>query len=147
MQTFLIHPGFHKTGTTSLQSFLNANRKHFAQHDISVYLGPQMGALSLAGRRYGRNPGPMTLKKFKRSVLGFLDGVDDASTIVVSRESLAGRMVGDVRDDGSIVTDYATSAAPLLWFFVKATRNKFGEDTPITMLFTTRGRDSFLRSA
>ena len=147
MTHFLIHPGFHKTGTTSLQGFLNKNRNTFAKQDISIFLGPQLGPLSLAGRRYGRNPGQNTMRKFKRSVLRFLENVNESDTVIVSRESLSGRMIGDIRDDGSVVTSYAPSATPLLWFFVKAARNKFGHDTPITMLFTTRNRDSLLRSA
>jgi hypothetical protein len=45
----ILHAGFHKTGTTSVQEFLRANRSALKKH-VAIRLKPQMRDLIHAAR-------------------------------------------------------------------------------------------------
>lgn len=141
----IVHAGFHKTGTTSLQAVLRENRAALAPH-ATIYLARQLGELTVAGRRYGMKPGPRRLKLFRQHLDSFLARVAEAPCIVISRESLSGKMPGDLRADGSLISSYADTAAPLAQCLVEGLSARF-PSARIDLLYTTRGAEGFLRSS
>ena len=141
----IVHAGFHKTGTTTLQAFLNHNRKNFGK-DTHVYLGREYGKLSFLGRRYGLAPMPQRLRRFRNGVQAFLADVPEGGLIVLTRESFAGLMVGSKRRDGSWVDSYQSTAVPLAITLYQELRKRFGDGADIHFLYTMRAQDRFLDS-
>ncbi len=121
----LVHAGFYKTGTTSLQRFLGDNRAALAPW--FAYYGP--GDFYDAGaraREYAQAPFP-------------------AGHIVLSRENFSGAMPGHRDWLGRPITGFRT-AKPLLRDLTKELFRRFGPGTRVEYLFTTRDRDAWLRS-
>lgn len=140
----LVHAGFYKTGTTSLQRFLGDNRA--ALTPWFAYYGP--GDFHNAGaeaRRYGQEPFPGPLKRFRLALRSFLQGVPDAENIVLSRENFTGAMPGHRDWLGEALIGFP-HAKPLLRDLKKELRRRFGPEARIETLFTTRERTAWLRS-
>ncbi|KMW60530.1 hypothetical protein AIOL_000686 [Candidatus Rhodobacter oscarellae] len=144
MTRVIIHAGFHKTGTTSLQSFLKANRARLAPH-AAIYMGQQLGEARRLGRIYGERPLPWRRWAFRRGLTAFLNDVPDAPVILISRESLSGAMLGASRF-GRPATRYAPVAIRLAKEILGAVRGRFGSEAQVEFLYTIRERDNFLRS-
>lgn len=143
----LVHAGFHKTGTTSLQTFLARNRAALAP--VFDYFGP--GDLNNAGRlshRYAQRPFPWRLRRFRRSLRTFLAGVPlpASGLMVISRENFAGLMPGHRGLRGRPLRDFASAATPLAQAIVTELRHRFGADVEVEFLYTTRMRESWLTS-
>lgn len=140
----LVHAGFHKTGTTSLQNFLHRNRKalgpHFAYYGKADFL--QAGANA---RIYGQKPFPWRMAAFRRSLRRFLATVPDGRDIVLSRETFSGGMPGHRTWRGALMTAYAPAARPLARAILAEVTRRF-PDAEISFLYTTRARDPWLAS-
>ncbi len=145
MTRVIVHAGFHKTGTSSLQLYLTTHRK--ALSPWLAYYGkshfPEAGTLA---RRYGERPFPWRLRAFRRSFERFLAEVPDAPVIVLSRETFCGVMPGHRDWLGRTVRGYAGAAVPLGRVIRKALIRRFGPDTQVEFLFTTRARKPWIRS-
>ncbi|MCP3970293.1 MAG: hypothetical protein GY717_08255 [Rhodobacteraceae bacterium] len=144
MTRIIVHAGFHKTGTTNLQSFLSANRARLKPH-ASIYMGHQLGEARRLGRIYGERPVIWRRWLFRRALRRFLATLPDAPVILISRESFAGAIPGATRL-GRPVTRYAPMAVPLAREIVAGCHRRFGANAQVELLYTTRARDGFLRS-
>lgn len=137
----VIHAGFHKTGTSSVQQLLRKNRKALMPA-LAIRLKGQMKPLIHAARGYSTWRDPLTLAKVAHRFDTLLADLPDMPrrTLVVSGEELSGHMPG--RPD---IADY--SAAPILAStYATAIAARFPQ-TEIAFLFTTRTRDAWLESA
>ena len=129
----ILHAGFHKTGTSSVQQVLRANRATL-KPELAMRLKGQMKDLMHATRGYSTWRDPLTLAKATRRFGVVLDSLAlmPRRVLVISAEELSGHMPGRAR-----LTDY--SAAPiLLQRFPKAEQ---------AIYFSTRDPDAWLRSA
>ena len=137
----VIHAGFHKTGTTSVQAMLRANAKHLSPH-IRVFLKDDFQDLTVTARNFSIKPTEKTLRKVSKATAAFFSTLDqtDPRPILMSSEDLSGHMPGrhglECYDSSGLVMKAISDAA------VK----HFGPDVDLTFFFSTRGRASWLRS-
>ena len=141
----IVHTGFHKTGTSSLQSWLGQNRRALRPH-LLFYGKADFLAAGSAARIYGQKPYPWRLRAFRRSFGQFLSKVPDAPVIVLSRETFSGSMPGHRRFPARLITGYRSVAVPLGHQIIAALRDRFGADVQITFLYTLREREAWIRS-
>ena len=137
----IMHAGFHKTGTTSVQHTLRENRPLMKQH-IALRRRWHMRELMSATRGYSTWRDPLTLIKAQDRFEQVMDGVPGMPkrTLIMSAEELCGHLPG--RGD---LMDY--SAAPiLLYAFWEIAHRRF-PNAEIIIYLTTRGADAWLTSA
>ena len=140
----LVHAGFYKTGTTSLQGFLSENRAALAPWFTYYGQGEFHGAGAKA-REYTQTPLPGGLKAFRLALRGFLAAVPDGTDLVLSRENFTGAMPGHRDWLGRPITGFPC-AKPLLRDLKKELFRRFGPGTQVELLFTARAREAWLRS-
>lgn len=141
----IIHPGFHKTGTSSLQDWLGRHRNALKPH-LSYYGKSDFPQAGTAARIYGQKPYPWRLWAFRRAFDSFLSRVPDVPVIVLSRETFSGAMPGHRRMTGRLTTSYRRTAIPLGRQIIAGLRHRFGPEVEITFLYTLRARESWIRS-
>ena len=141
----IVHPGFHKTGTSSLQSWLGQNRRALKPY-LSFYGKADFMAAGSAARIYGQKPYPWRLRAFRSMFDRFLARIPDAPVIVLSRETFSGSMPGHRRFPNRLIRDYRSVAVPLGQQIIAALRARFGPEVKITFLYTLRDRESWIRS-
>lgn len=146
MTQVIIHAGFHKTGTTSLQQCLRAYSKQLSPH-VALYYGAKLGPVQHRGRHFGFDPTEEKLGKFRRGLRRLLRDVPDADQIVLTREAFAGAMLGETRQDGSRITCYHPTSIPLAKTLLNGVQDRFGEAAQVTFLYSTRSTDSMIASA
>lgn len=137
----LIHAGFHKTGTTSLQACLRENRVAMKKQ-VALRLRWHLKDLVAATRGYSTWRDPLTLIKVQHRFLAMLDALPGMPrrTLIVSAEELAGHLPGR-----GALADY--SAAPvLLYAFWEIARERFPQ-AEILFYLSTRAPEPWLRSA
>jgi hypothetical protein len=137
-----IHLGFHKTGTTSAQALLRENRKLLRRH-LYFYLKWRFEDVTFASRGFSTWRDPLTREKFRWRWDAFLQDLtlDPGKPLLLSSEELTGHLPGRQG-----LADY--SAAPLLAAdMAKGVFSRWGGDTELTFIYTTRDPDSWLRSA
>ncbi|SMY06228.1 hypothetical protein [Flavimaricola marinus] len=141
----LIHPGFHKTGTSSIQHFLWTNRALLSDTLAVLQLRHLKPAAQLC-MSYSRNSSPLLLADLVGALTeaieehGPVPDSDDTRDIVVSCEALSGHCPG-----WPGVDNYA--AAP---FTASVLAGFFGEVFPgseVLVVYSTREQDSWLHSA
>jgi hypothetical protein len=145
MTRVIVHAGYHKTGTTSLQEFLSENKALLAPY-LSYYGKVDFPAAGAHARIYAQRPFPWRLYRFRRSLRRFLAGVPEGGTIVLSRETFSGGMPGHRRIGGGLITSYHRPAVKLAGVIIDELRRRFGAQTEITFFYTTRERESWIRS-
>ncbi|GHE98748.1 hypothetical protein GCM10016455_19350 [Aliiroseovarius zhejiangensis] len=145
MTHVIVHAGFHKTGTTSLQDFLAQNRTALAPW-LDYYGQRDFMNAGAAARLYAQRPFPHRLYVFRRAFRTFLAAIPDHDTIILSRESFSGGMPGHRMLGGRMITSYLPAARRLARSIVKELRLRFGPDVTITFFYTTREREAWLRS-
>jgi len=144
MTRVIVHAGYHKTGTTSLQDFMATNRTALAPH-VRYYGKADFLAAGAHARIYAQRPFPWRLWRFRRSFRRFLSTLDPGGTIVLSRETFSGGMPGHRQLGGKLMMSY--SAAPALArVIVQALRRRFGPGTDITFFYSLRDREAWIRS-
>ncbi|RFP88586.1 hypothetical protein DZK27_08930 [Rhodobacteraceae bacterium 63075] len=145
MTQVIVHAGFHKTGTTSLQDFFTQNRAALADH--LAYYGKQdfLEAGSHA-RIYAQRPFPHRLWRFRRSFRAFLNQVPDHPRILLSRETFSGGMPGHRTISGRLMQSYQRPARRLAAVIIAELRRRFGPGTEIVFFYTTRESESWIRS-
>jgi hypothetical protein len=137
----IFHPGFHKTGTSSVQATLRENRPLMKDH-IVLRRRWHMRELMSATRGYSTWRDPLTLIKVQDRFEQVMDGVPamPEHTLIMSAEELCGHLPG--RDD---LMDYG--AAPiLLYAFWEVAQRRFPQ-AEILVYLTTRAPDAWLTSA
>ena len=141
MRRILLHPGFHKTGTSSIQHFLWANRAALAPALRPVMLR-HLKPVNRACCRYSRSLNPVELIDIAADMDAALAAaeVDAKCDILVSCEGLAGHLPGFPK-----VADY--EAATLSIGTVAAFLQDRFPDAALQILLTTRDPDGWLWSA
>ena len=141
MVRMVIHAGFHKTGTTSAQSTIHANRALLGSR-VRCFLRPDFLDLAQATRGFSAAPGPDRLAAVRRAADAFFAGcvTDDPRGILMSSEDLAGHIPGR-----NGIAGYAATHR-LMRELARAARGRFGPDLDLVFYFSTRGREAWLRS-
>ncbi|WP_298858400.1 hypothetical protein [uncultured Sulfitobacter sp.] len=137
----VVHAGFHKTGTSTVQAVLRANRKTLMPA-LAIRLKGQMKELVSATRGYSTYGTADALEKVSSRFDALLDDLPGMPrrTLLLSAEELSGHMPGR-----GPLAEY--SAAPILMYqFWQRAQAKFPK-TPIVFCFATREPDTWLRSA
>jgi hypothetical protein len=137
----VIHAGFHKTGTSSVQQVLRENRQ-VLKPELAMRLKGQMKDLMHATRGYSTWRDPFTLAKATTRFGAVLDGLTamPRRCLVISAEELSGHMPGR-----SGLSDY--SAAPiLLEQFSEQISARFPRAEQV-VYFSTRDPKSWMKSA
>lgn len=135
----IIHAGFHKTGTTTVQKTLQANRKILRPH-CHIILRPDMVALCESARAYSvsRSQSDLALIQYEATVLA--EGwAARGKDVVISSEDLSGHMPGR---HGLMSYD----ATPRI---INAITQAFAAAVPDAeqiLYFTTRAATPWLRS-
>ena len=141
----LIHPGFHKTGTSSIQHFLWVNRRNLRDHLATLQLRHLKPVAQLC-MRFARSRNPLLLSDLVEvldealSLEDLLPEADDPRDIVISCEALSGHCPG-----WPGVMDYGT--AP---YTVSVVAGYFAERFPgaeIIVVYSTREPEPWLYSA
>lgn len=138
----ILHAGFHKTGTTSAQNFLRANRAVIWPH-AAFALKFRFEEVTRAARAFSNTRDAFAREKFRFRFIGFLGRLPNwpGRPLVIASEELLGHMPGHKR-----IRDF--SAAPeLCEDMADALRHHWGEDLAISFLFTTRAAEDWLASA
>ena len=139
----LVHAGFHKTGTSSLQACLQSNHALLEPH-LRLVLRAAMVPVARAARALaqGRWALPRRLR-LRRALTGLMRELDpaDPRPLVISYEGLSGTVPGFGR-----VRSY--DRAPMMAAEIRrALTARFGGEAQIAFLYTTRAADSWRRSA
>lgn len=137
----VIHAGFHKAGTTSVQQTLRANRK-LLMPAVAMRLKGQMTKLLHATRGYSMRGDALTLAKVKHRFDVLLDRMPPMPhrCLVISAEDLSGQMPG--RGD---LMDY--SATPILMDAISRKITELFPKTEYLIYFSTCRPDAWLKSA
>ncbi len=141
----IVHAGFHKTGTSSLQAYLQEYRNELLPF-ARIYIKSDLKDLSSAGRFYGQFPSLLRARLFRRKLRKFLSNIEDNKVIVISRETFCGIMPGHRRFGIWPARKMTPIATKLAIIIEQELRRRFGEDTEITLLYTTREKESWHKS-
>lgn len=141
MNRIIVHAGFHKTGTTSIQRFLAQNRQILKPHAALLLPGKLRASVCPKASRYSQLGRPAILERFSAAFSDLLADIrDDKPALIVSDELLSGRIPGR---DGQP----AYHAAPdLMAALSKALHEHFGHGVDLHFLFTTRDPAAWLKS-
>lgn len=137
----VIHAGFHKTGTSTVQAVLRANRKALMPA-LAIRLKGQMQELMHATRGYSTYGTTDALNKVSRrfdALLADLPGMP-RRTLVLSAEELSGHMPGR-----GPLADY--SAAPVLMYLYWQRAQQAFPKTPVVFCFSTRDKVAWQHSS
>ncbi len=137
VKRLVVHAGFHKTGTTTIQKTLAAHRKLLRPH-MNIMLRSGMVALCEAARAWSVSHSALDLG-LVRYEAALLAERWDQDTVLLSSEDLSGHMPGRRG-----LVDY--SAAPTL---AAAMVNAWQAARPgmaITLVYTTRAPEPWLAS-
>ncbi|KEJ90958.1 hypothetical protein [Sulfitobacter donghicola] len=137
----VIHAGFHKTGTSTVQAVLRANRKALMPA-LAIRLKGQMKELMHATRGYSTFGTEEDLDKVRRrfdALLADLPGMP-RRTLLLSAEELSGHMPGR----GALAT---YKAAPVLMYLYWERAKAAFPKAPVSFVFSTRQADDWQRSA
>lgn len=137
----VLHPGFHKTGTTTLQNTLKENRPTLKPY-MRIVLGGQFTDLKHAARGYSMLRDVDTLAKTEVRFAGLLQSQPNIPrrTLLLSSEELSGHLPGRPG-----LLDYG-GAVPLASSYVRIARALFPQ-AEIILFFTLRDSASWIESA
>jgi hypothetical protein len=137
----VIHAGFHKTGTTSVQAMLKENATTLAPH-LRVFLKEDFKDLTTRARAFSIDPKERTLAQVAKAAGAFFDTLDtrDERPILLSSEDLSGHLPGR---HGLECYD---SAGLVMKCIADAVANRFGPYADPIFYFSTRDRGAWLRS-
>lgn len=133
----ILHAGFHKTGTTSVQQFLRANRAPLRRH-LRLFTRLGQEPLCDAARAFSIRRDPLDRAVLAAEWGRFLAALDpdDPRPVLMSSEDLAGHMPGR---HGLMHYDAATMILADLAAMLPA-------DAALTVAFSLRGMTAWRRS-
>ncbi len=136
----IIHPGFHKTGTSTVQAALRQNHAALCDH-LRITLRPDMVATCEAARTYSRSRDAFDLALFRYEVaqLGESWDTNDPRPVLLASEDLSGHMPGRYG-----LQDYG--AAPELMNTLLTTLGEIHADLTTTLFYSTRAPGPWLAS-
>ncbi|WP_428927814.1 hypothetical protein [Marinibacterium sp. SX1] len=137
----LIHAGFHKTGTTSVQAALRRNRDALAPF-LRIRLPGQTRSLRQAARAWsdGHDPVDAGLIRYEAAELAGRLDPSDPRPVLISSEDLCGHMPG--RHD---LADYG--AAPRILSWIVGAIMAAQPEAEVGVHFSTRAAEPWLRSS
>lgn len=137
----VIHPGFHKTGTKSVQTALRDNASVLAPY-LRVLLREDLPELIDRARGYSRHPTPRRMQSVYDAALAVFETLDpgDHRPVLISSEDLSGYMPG--RRD---VFHYRAVPA-IMAQIERAALARFGADAELSFYFSTRAPKPWLTS-
>lgn len=145
MTRIIVHAGFHKTGTTSLQHYFSAHRDVFKQW-FDYYGQNDFKSAGSRARIYAQKPFFWRRMRWRSAMKAFLASVPDADCIVLSRETFCGVMPGHRDWRGRVIQDFKTAGIPLCKDLIALLRGRFGQNAQIDFLFTTRAQEPWIKS-
>lgn len=145
MTRIIVHAGFHKTGTSSLQAFFDENRNALNPW-LDYYGQTDFHSVGTNARRFAQRPFLWRRLVFRHALRRFLASIPDADTIVLSRETFSGVMPGHRDVFRRPITSYTGAAIPLAQEIVQGLKTRFGTDANISFVYTCREPNSWLRS-
>lgn len=137
----IVHAGFHKTGTKSVQLALEENASLLAPY-LRCFLRSDVRKLIPHARQFSQSRAATDLKSFGKHCHLFFEGMDqsDPRPIVISAEDLSGLMPGR----GGVKT---YGAVPdLMAEIERVVASVFEGMIELDILLSTRQRDSWLAS-
>lgn len=140
----LLHAGFHKTGTSTLQDCLRENGDRLAPlwRVETLLHNPSLRAATQAARRYSMGGDPADLALFKAALVPWLDQMNlgPQQGLMISSEDFAGHMpgVGSVRSYDAL--------GPVLAAFVDLVGQFFDGQVDFGFVVTTREPGAWMRS-
>ena len=142
MTHLIIHAGFHKTGTTSVQTMAARNAKLLAPH-ARIYLRDDFRAVTDAARAYSVSHRADALDAVFNAARAFLRKLDgnDPRPIALLSEDLSGHLPGRHN-----IRSYCAAPA-LMAQLAAACVERFGEKAQVTFHFSTRLPEPWFRSA
>lgn len=137
----VVHPGFHKTGTTSLQRGALGLRDVLDSRLRMMFTADVRDAVQVA-RRYSVHPDSRRLAVFSRAFAANIATIDrlDSRPLLITAEALVGQIPGRKN-----VETYGAAPA-LLECVVAELHDVFGGDASITVCFTCRDPENWKRS-
>ena len=136
----VIHAGFHKTGTTSVQMALQRNREVLADH-VDILLRDDILALTKATRNYSKSPTDAELAQVQKQAQACFSAIAGCTCpVVISAEDLAGMMPGRAG------TDSYAATPDLMQELERAALACLGGTTEIVFYFSTRAADPWIES-
>ena len=146
MTHVIVHAGFHKTGTTSVQDFFADNHAALKPYVDYHGQGDALHRSAVASRIFAKKPFPWRLAAVRRALARDLAKLPDAPVILLSREHFSGVMPGHRYWTGGRVRRFSRAAKPLSRAIRAELRARFGEDVQITFFYTTRDWESWIGS-
>lgn len=136
----IVHAGFHKTGTTTVQRALNQNRAALVPH-VNIILRSDMVAVCEAARAYSASTDVLDLALFQYELAQLAEGWDRSDTrpVLLASEDLGGHMPGRRG-----LTSYA--ATPQLMQTLAETLAEIRPDAQAQFFFSTRAAEPWLAS-
>ena len=141
-QKIVIHAGFHKTGTTTVQAFLRANGP-ILWPVMAIGLRWQLRDVRAAARAFSSWRDPFSLARFGHRFGDYLQGLNLAPgrKLCLSSEELAGHIPGHEH-----LVDY--SATPqLMREIADVAQARFRDRLDLTFYFSTRAAADWIDSA
>lgn len=137
----LIHPGFHKTGTTTLQRTVLHNR-HVLENRVNFLLPDDLNEVGHLAKRYSMKPNSRTILKMKRALRLCFTRVSEHSDtpVLVSCEAFSGQIPGR-----KSVWAYEQTHQ-ILAAMVDEVKKIYGDSTQVTIWFTTRNTHDWMKS-
>ena len=141
-QQIVVHAGFHKTGTTSIQSFLMENGKHLWPH-MALVMPARINEITKWATLHSVIGDPLSLEEYQFRMVEFLKTLDIGKKrhLCISSENLAGLIPGRSGKESY------TRCPELMAATKQALIDVFGSDLPITFYLSTREPISWLRSS
>lgn len=141
----VVHAGFHKTGTTSIQRFFENNKDKLAAE--MQFFGPKdIPDIKNAADAYTKRPFRHRLWMFKIRTRQFLSDLPETGTVLISCENLSGGMPGHRTWNGRLMTGYERTGPSLLTALENEIRRRFGNGLDLVFYFSLRERDPWLKS-
>lgn len=137
----IVHPGFHKTGTSTVQTQLRNARASLAP-DWVIGLREDIPDAPAAARAFSHLRDPLERGLFQAALADWLDGLDlrRAKGVVISAEGFCGHMPGRPETD-----DYS-AAPPLMAALAEVAQALFGADLDLQFFLSTRSAKAWLTS-
>lgn len=140
----VLHAGFHKTGTSSLQKALMSHRADLAPlYAVSTRINDKaLAEAAEAARAFSERRGPMRRGALVTRLFNWVGGLElqPGQGLLISTEDLSGHMPGHKG-----VKTYA-AAPEIARLTAEALRARFGAGADLRILYTTRGVEDWLRS-
>src|SRR3989338_5710108 len=138
----ILHAGFHKTGTSSLQAILARHRAALLPH-ARLVLHDEMADVLKRATRFAVGGDPFDLAGFNAAFVALCErlATEGHQTLILSCEGLSGRTPGKKG-----INDYS-AALPLAQAMSACVKAVFGAKAEQHFLYTTRDAESWLYSA